>query len=301
MIKTLVFNLSEIIPYINWTYFFFAWKIDATLSSVINIPKDKRNLWIKSLPQRLQGQAKEAALLYDEASYLLQNELSGHRTLARFGLFPAKSEMDNIYILNSQEQSICIPCLRQQHYSEQGPNLCLSDFINPDKDYIDTIGIFVATVKSAPSIMKNDKEPYKDLITQVLYDRFAEATCERMHELVRKKYWGYVPNENLKIKELHIEKFQGIRPAIGYPSLPDQSVNFIINDILHFSDLGIQLTENGAMLPHATVCGLMISHPKAHYFSIGEIAKDQLEDYAKRRGFSTEVAKKFLGANIYNI
>ena len=133
---------------------------------------------------------------------------------------------------------------------------------------------------------------------QLLADRLAEATAERMHEEVRKNYWGYAPNENLTMEELHMERFQGIRPAVGYPSLPDTSFNFLIDSVLDMRDIGIRLTESGAMKPHASVSGLMISHPKARYFTIGKIGEDQLVDYSRRRGLPVEVCRKFLAANL---
>ena len=135
-------------------------------------------------------------------------------------------------------------------------------------------------------------------MAQLLADRLAEAAAERMHEEVRKHYWGYAPDENLTIHEMQLEHFQGIRPAVGYPSLPDASMNFLLDDLLDMKQIGISLTESGAMRPHASVSGLMISHPKAHYFSIGKIGEDQLADYARRRQMSVDNIRKFLSANI---
>ena len=119
-----------------------------------------------------------------------------------------------------------------------------------------------------------------------------------MHQEVRREYWGYAADEQWTIEELLVEKFTGIRPAVGYPSLPDQSVNFLLSDWLGFADIGIRLTENGAMVPHASVSGLMLSHPAARYFAVGKIGEDQLEDYARRRGLPVEQARKYLAANL---
>ena len=115
---------------------------------------------------------------------------------------------------------------------------------------------------------------------------------------MRKHYWGYAPDERFTMRELHEERFQGIRPAIGYPSLPDQSINFLIDQLLHLSDIGVTLSENGAMHPHSTVSGFMFAHPKAQYFSVGNISEEQLTDYAKRRGIDILQTKKFLTAII---
>ena len=132
------------------------------------------------------------------------------------------------------------------------------------------------------------------MMAQLLADRLAEAAAEKMHEEVRKTYWGYAHDENLTIREMHAEKFQGIRPAVGYPSLPDTSMNFLLDSILHFADVGIRLTESGAMKPHASVSGMMISHPQARYFMLGRISAEQVEDYARRRGVPLELMRRFL-------
>ena len=135
-------------------------------------------------------------------------------------------------------------------------------------------------------------------MVQTLADRLAEATAEKLHETVRKEIWGYAPHEQLTIRQLHNEEFQGIRPAVGYPSLPDQSVNFLLDELLGMKTIGIRLTENGMMQPHASVSGLMFAHPASRYFSVGKIDEQQLTDYAMRRGLPVEEMKRFLGANI---
>jgi cobalamin-dependent methionine synthase I len=136
------------------------------------------------------------------------------------------------------------------------------------------------------------------MMAQLLADRLAEAAAERMHEEVRKRYWGYAPDERLSISELHQERFQGIRPAVGYPSLPDTSMNFLLDRLLGMQQIGITLTESGAMRPHASVSGLMLAHPKARYFTIGKIGDDQLIDYARRRDMTVDLTRKFLSANL---
>ena len=121
-----------------------------------------------------------------------------------------------------------------------------------------------------------------------------QGHAERLHEQVRKEYWGYAKDENLSIEDMLVEKFQGIRPAVGYPSLPDTSLNFLLDEILDMKQIGIRLTESGAMKPHASVSGMMISNPKARYFAIGKIGEDQLQDYARRRAVPAEVLRKWL-------
>ena len=136
------------------------------------------------------------------------------------------------------------------------------------------------------------------MLCQTLADRLAEAATELTHLNIRKTYWGYAKEEKLTKQQLFSEKFQGIRPAIGYPSLPDQSIIFIVDKLIDLSEIGITITESGAMKPHASTCGLIFAHPKARYFSVGKISKEQAEDYACRRGLPKETIFKFLRSNI---
>ena len=190
--------------------------------------------------------------------------------------------------------------LRQQQAESEF--LCLADFLLPHQSSeslhpSSRIGLFATSVDKGMET-DFDHDPYLKMMAQLLADRLAEAAAERMHEEVRKHYWGYAPDESLSIHEMQLEHFQGIRPAVGYPSLPDASMNFLLDDLLDMKQIGISLTESGAMRPHASVSGLMISHPKSHYFSIGKIGEDQLADYARRRQMPVETIRKFLSANI---
>ena len=154
--------------------------------------------------------------------------------------------------------------------------------------------MFATTV----SLSDNLSSLTSQLQSSTLADRLAEATAEKLHEEVRKRIWGYAKEEQLTMRELHAEKFQGIRPAVGYPSLPDQSINFLIDELLGLKEIGITLTPNGAMSPSASVSGFMLAHPQAHYFSIGSIGEDQLQDYARRRGVEPEALRSFLTNNL---
>ena len=153
------------------------------------------------------------------------------------------------------------------------------------------MGVF-ATAVDARMETDFEADDYLRMMVQLLADRLAEAAAEMMHEQVRRHYWGYAPEERLSVEELHAERFCGIRPAVGYPSLPDASINFILSDILGFGEIGIRLTESGAMKPHASVSGLMLAHPAARYFSVGVIGDDQLRDYSRRRGVPVRVIQK---------
>ena len=159
------------------------------------------------------------------------------------------------------------------------------------------LGIFATSVSHGLET-DFDADPYQKMMAQLLADRLAEAAAERMHEQVRKDIWGYAKDEQLTIPEMLVEKFQGIRPAVGYPSLPDTSLNFVLDELIDMKQIGIRLTESGAMKPHASVSGLMMAHPQARYFNLGKIGGDQLQDYARRRGLPVEVCRKFLASNL---
>ena len=301
--RILHYSVREVVPYINWIYYFHAWGMEprfATIADVHNCPSCRAS-WIASFPPEEQAKAREAMKLYDEVIELLR--LWADKTICHgvFLLAYAYSEGDDIIV----DGRVRIPFLRQQHVGKSGYTMCLSDFIKnkndndnfssqlnspPVNDIANTIGIFATTV-SQP---QNSQSSIFDIQLSTLTDRLAEATAEKMHEEIRKHYWGYAKDEQLTMSELHAEKFQGIRPAVGYPSLPDQSINFLIDELLHLSEIGITLSENGAMNPHCSVSGLMFAHPKAHYFSIGDIGDDQLKDYAHRRQMEIEQIKKFL-------
>lgn len=288
----LTYTVREIVPYINWIYYFHAWGMEprfAAIADVHNCPSC-RAIWIASFSTEEQTKAREAMKLYDEATELLRQWANEPICHALFLLADAYSEGDDIIVDNR----IRIPFLRQQQVGKSGYTLCLSDFIKEysseqvDRDITNTIGMFATTVSPL-----TDAQPFNFQLS-TLSDRLAEATAEKMHEEVRRHYWGYAKDESLTMHELHEERFQGIRPAVGYPSLPDQSINFLIDELLHFCKIGITLSENGAMCPHCSVSGLMFAHPKAQYFSIGKIDEEQLKDYAHRRQLNTEQIQSFL-------
>ena len=329
----LTYPVREVVPYINWIYYFHAWGMEPRFAAVADIHDcpSCRASWIASFPADEQAKAREAAKLYDEAKQLLRQWADEPICHALFLLADAYSEGDDIIVDNR----IRIPFLRQQHVGRSGYTLCLSDFIKgarddngqqtTDKvsaneressslefsqrvqpklnnivvngqrttDLANTIGIFATT--TSPFWVD---EKGASLQFSTLSDRLAEATAEKMHEEVRKHHWGYAKDEQLTMRELHEERFQGIRPAVGYPSLPDQSINFLIDELLPLSEIGITLSENGAMSPHCSVSGLMFAHPKAHYFSVGSISEEQLRDYARRRDITPDQAKKFLASLI---
>ena len=265
--KRLTYGIGELVPYINWAYFHFAWQV-----------KD----------------AAEQARLKREAMEVLGSLDGRYAVSALFALGDAVSDGDDIVYEGTR-----IPMLRQQRpESGSGPCYCLADFIRPaSHGQVDHMGIFATAVDAR---METDFEgdDYLRMMVQLLADRLAEAAAEKMHEQVRRHYWGYAPGERLSVEELHAERFCGIRPAVGYPSLPDASINFILSGILGFGEIGIRLTESGAMKPHASVSGLMLAHPAARYFSVGAIGDDQLRDYSRRRGVPVAVIRRFLTSNV---
>lgn len=299
MKKILTYTVKEVTPYINWVYYFHAWGMEPRFSAVTEIHDcpSCRAGWVASFPIEEQAKAREAMKLYDDARRQLHQWADDPICHALFLLANAYSEGDDIII----DDTVRIPFLRQQHAGKKGYTLCLSDFIKGGgdlsspriRDIANTIGVFATTV-SHPS----EQLSSVNLQLSTLSDRLAEATAEKMHEEVRKHYWGYAQEERLTMRELHEERFQGIRPAVGYPSLPDQSINFLIDELLHLDEIGISLSEHGAMQPHCSVSGFMIAHPEAHYFTIGKITEEQLNDYSTRRGLDTEVLRNFLASNL---
>ncbi len=262
------YTAGELTPYIDWSYFYHSWGI---------------------APHNI-GTEKAEELRHD-AEELLHRIAEEKIASAKFALCDATSQGDSIII-----ECTTLPLLRQQHSRPSEPCLCLSDFVSPRGD---SIGLFATTVHSnTPACTPNDT--YNKLLTQTMATRLAEAAATLLHKEVRRNnaLWGYAPDEELTPKELNAEKFRGIRPAVGYPSLPDQSAIFIIDSLLQLQEIGITLTPNGAMSPHASVCGLMIAHPAARYFAVGNISKEQLHDYAQRRGIKDVDLHKFLYKNL---
>lgn len=297
MKQILSFSVSSVIPYINWIYFFHAWGFQPRFSAIANIHGCDacRASWFTTFPEEDRPKAAEAMQLFKEANRMLNQLDEVYQVKTMFKLCQANADGDNLIM-----DGITFPLIRQQQAKKdpKEPFLCLSDFVRPLSSGIpDTVGAFAASIDADIEDLY-EKDPYKHLLVQTLSDRLAEAGTEKMHEYVRKEAWGYAKDENLSMEDLLVEKYQGIRPAVGYPSLPDQSVNFILNEILDMSEIGITLTENGAMYPHASVCGLMFAHPASQYFHIGKIGEDQLADYAQRRGKTIEEMRKFLAANL---
>lgn len=309
-IETLTYRLHDVAAYVNWVYFFHAWGFPPRLAAVTRLHGCDacRAAWLAGFPEEERNRAAEALQLFKDARRMLDELDEDFRVRVRFGLFACGAEGDDLVFDRGpeagDEAEARLPLLRQQRPSETGaPCLCLSDFVRPRSlpGAPDTVGLFVGTVDAEMEHLY-ETAPYADdfrhMLAQTLADRLAEAGVEKMHQEVRRCHWGYAPDEDLTMDDLFLEKFQGIRPAVGYPSLPDQSVNFLLDKWLGFEAVGVRLTENGAMIPHASVSGLMLAHPQARYFGVGRIGRDQLEDYARRRGMPVDTVAKFLAANL---
>ena len=299
------YSISELTPFINWLYFYHAWGLSGKPREDKEKMKQEALQMLASWEEKYHTHAIfklfEVGSEGDDLIFFLpstseENGISG--TSGGNGT-PGTSGIESNGIEGKKEKNLRFPMLRQQHPSAPGePNLCLADFIRPLSQGIrDQIGVFCTSVDGTIiDVYRHDD--YLNMMAQTLSDRLAEATAEKLHEEVRKEYWGYAPDENLTIEQQHREEYQGIRPAIGYPSLPDTSANFLIDQLLDMKQAGIRLTETGMMTPHASVSGLMFSHPKARYFELGKIGDDQLRDYARRRGVPVELMRRFLQSSL---
>jgi 5-methyltetrahydrofolate--homocysteine methyltransferase len=285
------FDLAELIRYIDWTFFFHAWKVSGKYPAIFDDP--------------VKGE--EARKLFDDAQKYLKDIIDYQIIKAKgvLGIFPAVSSGDDVRVFSGPDiknEKVVFRFLRNQEIKEKGiPNLCLSDFIAPESSGIkDNIGAFVVTADIDEEKLKRySGDDYSVIMIRILGDRIAEAAAELIHEKVRREYWGYTPDENLSPEELFKSKYQGIRPAPGYPACPDHTEKQTLFDLLEAQNrIGVVLTENFAMIPVSAVSGYIFSHPGSSYFNLGKIGADQLHDYAKRKNFTNDEASKWLSPNL---
>ena len=284
-------NLNELKNYVDWTYFFFAWKISGKYPAIFSDP--------------VKG--AEAKKLFDDAQIYLKKIINEKLLTAKavFGLFPAISEGDDVKVfLDKSKKKIksVFRFLRNQEPKDKGvPNLSLSDYIAPETTGLtDWIGAFVVTADiDNDAFAKYKEDDYATIMIRILSDRIAEAATEWLHQKIRTEYWGYEKHENLTIDDLLKLKYRGIRPAPGYPACPDHTEKQVIFDLLGAEKaIGARLTENFAMIPPASVSGYIFSHPGSTYFNLGKIDSDQLKDWAKRKNFTKDEAAKWLAPNL---
>ncbi|MBN1927927.1 MAG: methionine synthase [Chlorobiaceae bacterium] len=275
--------------YIDWTPFFRSWELHGVYPQILEDEKV----------------GEEATKLFNDATALLDRidseKLLGIKGVA--GIFPANSIGDDIFVYADDERSMIrtvLHTLRQQSEKHGEANLALADFVAPRESGVnDWIGCFTVTaglgIQTLLQEFADASDDYHRIMTQALADRLAEAFAEMLHEKVRRELWGYAPDEKLSGEALIAEKYQGIRPAPGYPACPDHTEKATIFDLLNAeAATGVTLTETFAMNPAASVCGLYFANKASKYFVLGKIGKDQVEDYANRKGIEVDEAEKWL-------
>ncbi len=290
------YEIHTLAEYINWVYFFHAWGFQPRFASIADVHgcDSCRVNWLMTFSEEDRAKAVEAMQLHKEACRILHDLDGKYQVYAVYKLMDANADGDNLLL-----DGKVFPLLRQQtRVKEREPFLCLSDFVRPKSSgIVDTVGGFATTIDPR---MEEEfvGDEYKILLIKTLAERLSEAAAEKIHLDIRRDIWGYAKDENLTVKELLLEEYDGIRPAVGYPSLPDISVSFVLDELIDMKRIGISLTENGMMQPHASVCGLMFAHPQSRYFSVGKISEEQLSDYAGRRGMPVDAVRKYLSANL---
>lgn len=279
------FDLSIIARYIDWGPFFIAWEMPGRFPEVLS--------------DKIFG--TEATRLYNEAQKMVQQIIEEKWFTADgiIGFWPASSNNADTITLSTEKGDVKLESLRQQLKKAVGqPTYSLADFVKPKEIGEDFMGSFAVTINGAKKHIDHfaaQHDDYNKILVQVLADRFVEAFAECLHEKVRKEYWGYAKDETLTNEQLIKEEYKGIRPAPGYPACPDHTEKLKLFSLLNVTEnIGIELTESLAMNPPASVCGWYFAHPQSHYFGLGKISRDQLEDYAKRKGMSMEEAEKWL-------
>ncbi|HEU4633746.1 MAG TPA: vitamin B12 dependent-methionine synthase activation domain-containing protein, partial [Flavisolibacter sp.] len=277
------FDLATIAKYIDWGPFFIGWEMPGHFPQVLSH----------------EAYGKEATRLYHDAQKLVEKIIEGKWFTADgvIGFWPAASNNRDTITLQTNKGSINLESLRQQNKKAAGqPSFSLADFVSPKGG--DFMGAFAVTIKGARTHIDRfaaEHDEYNKIMVQIMADRFVEAFAECLHEQVRKEHWGYEKDENLTNEELIKEQYKGIRPAPGYPACPDHTEKWKLFSLLDATEnIGIVLTESLAMDPPASVCGWYFAHPQSHYFGLGKIGKDQLEDYARRKGMTIEEAEKWL-------
>jgi 5-methyltetrahydrofolate--homocysteine methyltransferase len=268
-------SLEELVPYIDWQFFFHAWELKGRFPAILE-----------------QSAARE---LFDDAHELLA-ELTTNRLLQALGIYgfwPAHAEGDDIVL----EDGTRLPMLRQQTaYGDSRPNRSLADYVAPEGDHVGGFAVAIHGVDELAARYESEHDDYRAIMVKALADRFAEAFAEYLHEQARRGWYETGPR--LSSDDLIAERFRGIRPAYGYPACPDHSEKRTLFNLLSAEELGIELTETFATIPAASVSGVYLAHPKARYFSVGRVARDQVEDYAARKGMALAEVERWLRPNL---
>ena len=281
--------IAELIPYIDWTPFFMTWELAGKYPNILD-------------DEKVGASARE---LFADAQAALQAlaEQGDLQVRAVTGLWPCRREGDDdvrLFSDESQNQTLAVVHhLRQQRLLPEGkPNLCLADFISPQHDYLGGFAV-TAGVGIDAALAKHPGDDYAGIMIKALADRLAEAAAERLHQLTRVETWGYAADERLDNADLIAERYQGVRPAPGYPACPDHTEKATLFRLLNAGCAAqVQLTEHYAMQPAASVAGWYFAHPQSRYFGVGKIGGDQAEDYAARKGWDLDTAKRWLRPNL---
>ncbi len=275
-------DLADLRQTFDWTPFFRAWELAGTFPAILD--------------DEVVGES--ARNLYKDAQAMLERIVAEKWLTARgvCSFWPCRRDGDDVLL----DDGTRLPFLRQQvKKSRDRANFCLADFIASDGDWIGGFAVGIHGIEPHLARFKESHDDYNDILLKALADRFAEAFAERLHSHVRTTLWGYAPGEQLTNEALIREEYRGIRPAPGYPACPDHSLKPILFDLLQAPDnAGITLTESQAMLPTAAVSGFYFAHPESQYFGVARIGRDQLEDYATRRGMDLAVAERWLRPNL---
>ena len=284
------YSIAELAEYIDWTPFFHSWEMKGSYPKIFSDPE----------------RGVEAKKLFNDAQQMLKQVIDEKWIQANgvIGLFPANADGDDIIVFSNEERKTkraVFHTLRQQTKKPAGQyNMALSDFVAPlssnVKDYIGTFAVACGEgIDKHVAAFEANHDDYSAIMLKAIADRLAEAFAERLHQRVRKEFWGYAADEHFANDELIKEEYDGIRPAPGYPAQPDHTEKNAIWDLLDVEkNAGITLTESLAMLPTAAVSGLYFSHPTSQYFGIGKIQRDQVEEYAQRKGMSIDETERWL-------
>jgi 5-methyltetrahydrofolate--homocysteine methyltransferase len=269
-------ELTTLVPYIDWQFFFHAWELKGKYPAILEQPA-----------------ARE---LYDDAREVLGDIVERELLQARgvCGYWPARADGDDVVL--DEGTRFCF--LRQQSaYGDSRPNRCLADYVSPDGDHVGAFAVAIHGADELAAHWEAEHDDYRAIMVKALADRLAEAFAEYLHEVVRRGW--YEPQEQLSTEELVAERFRGIRPAFGYPACPDHTEKRKLFDLLGAeAAAGVSLTESYAMTPAAAVSGIYLASPQARYFSVGRLARDQVGDYAARKGLPVEEIERWLGPNL---
>jgi 5-methyltetrahydrofolate--homocysteine methyltransferase len=272
--RTVEPSIAELREFIDWQFLFLAWELKGKFPAILDQPV-----------------ARE---LYDDATTMLDEIIAAGSFQARgtYGFWPAHSDGDDIVVADKR-----FPMLRQQTEKPQGrDNRSLADYVAPEDDHLGGFAVSIQGAEKLAAKYEADNDDYRAIMVKALADRLAEAFAEWIHLKARREW--FEPESEPKLEDLHAERFRGIRPALGYPASPDHTETRELFDLLGAEDLGIGLTESFAMTPAASVSGLIFANPASKYFSIGRIGKDQVTDYATRRGMPLPEVERWLRPNL---